>query len=296
MANITVTTTDAWIPEIWSKNTLSAVEFATSAAGRVNREYEGEIKSQGDTVKIPHVNNYTANDKSASTDVTFEAITHGTTSLTINKYKYAAFKVERIAEKQALPGFVEKQTKKLGYAIARQRDVDILALFTGFSQTVGTLGVEMVDADYFSAWQKLAEAGALVEDSMNSDCSIYLSPAAYVAALKTDRFVNRDYAGEESASALRRANVGTILGVPVYMSNLLNAPSAGQHACAMFHKDALALAMQMDVTVDKDFIIEGLADAVVASVIYGVGELARPVETAGSASTTDAFGVYLKTV
>lgn len=296
MANITVTTAAEFIPEEWAKSTLDAVEFGTSAAGRVNRDFEGEIRNQGDTVKIPHVNNYTANDKSASTDVTFEAITHGTTTLTINKHKYAAFKVEKIAEKQALPGFVEKQTRKLGYALARQRDVDILALFTGFSQTVGTLGVELVDSDYFSAWQKLAEAGALQEDSMNSDVSIYLSPAAYVAALKTDRFVNRDYAGEEGASALRRANVGTILGSEVFMSNLLNAPGAGQHACAMFHKDALTLAMQMDVMVEKDFIIEGLADAVVAHCIYGVGELARPVETAGSASTTDNFGVYLRTV
>ena len=296
MANITLTTADAFIPEEWSKSTLDAVEHGTNLAGRVNREFEGLIKNQGDTVRIPHVNNYDAHDKSASTDVTFYAITHGSTTITINKHKYAAFKVEKIAERQALPGFVEKQTKKLGYALARQRDVDLANLFQGFSQTVGTLGVELVDTDYFTAWQKLAEAGALQEDSVNSEISTFLSAAAYVAALKTDRFVNRDYAGEESAAALRRANIGTILGSPVYMSNLLRVPSAGQHDCAMFHKDAMALCMQQDVMIEKDMIIESLADAVVAHVIYGVAELVRPVETPESASTTDNFAVWLKTV
>lgn len=296
--NITSTTADVFIPEIWSKSTLDAVEFATMAAKLVNREFEGEIKSMGDTVHIPHVSNYTAQSKSSgiSNVVQFESMTHSQTNITIDTHKYAAVEVEKFAQKQALPGFMEKQTKKLGYALARAMDVSVTALVQNLSVTVGTLGVELTDDNYNSAWQKLAEAGAIEEDAVNADVSLLLSPAAYAAALRTERFINRDYAGESGADALRRANVGTVYGSRVFMSNLLRAPSAGQHDNAWFHKDVFALACQQMPETLQDTIIEQIADAVVVHTIYGVAELARPVETAGSVTTTDNFGVYLKSV
>jgi hypothetical protein len=298
-ANITSTTAANFIPEVWAGNTLDAVEFATMWAKLVNREYEGEIKAYGDTVHIPHVSNYTALTKSSgiANTIDFESMTHSKTDITIDTHKYAAFQVEKFAQKQALPGFVEKQTKKLGYALARAMDVSVAALPQNFADSiVGTYGVELTDTDYNSAWQKLAEAGVVEENSENGDVVIVLSPAAYAAALRTDRLVNRDYAGEDGANALRRAKMGAIYGSNVYMSNLCRAPSAGQHDNAWFHRNAMALACQAMPEVERDKIIEQLAEAVVVHTIYGVAELARPVETAGSVSTTDNFGVLLKSV
>lgn len=297
--NITLTTAANFIPELWAANTLDAVEFATMWCKLVNRDYDGEIKAYGDTVHIPHVSNYTAQTKSAgiASVVQFESMTHSKTDIAIDTHKYAAFEVEKFAAKQALPGFVEKQTKKLGYALARAMDVSVAALVQNFGDSiVGTLGVELTDNDYNSAWQKLAEAGVVEENATNSDVVIVLSAAAYAAALRTDRLVNRDYAGDAGADALRRAKIGMILGSDVHMSNLCRAPSAGQHDCSWFHKDAMTICTQQMPEVERQFIIEQLADAVVVHTIYGVAELSRPVETAGSVTTTDNFGVYLKTV
>jgi hypothetical protein len=297
---LTATTAANFIPELWAANTLDAVEFATMWAKLVNREYEGEIKSYGDTVHIPHVSNYTAQSKSAATtvgtnQVQFESMSHNKTDISIDTWKYAAFQVEKFAARQALPGFVEKQTKKLGYAIARAMDVSVAALPQSFADSiVGTYGVELTDNDFNSAWQKLAEAGVVEENATNSDVVIVLSAAAYAAALRTDRLINRDYAGDEGANALRRAKLGMILGSDVHMSNLTRSPSAGQHDNAWFHKDAMCLATQLMPEVEKQFIIENLADAVVVHTIYGVAELDRPVETAGSVTVTDNFGVLMK--
>lgn len=299
---ITATTAANFIPEVWAGNTLDAVEFATMWAKLVCREYEGDIKSYGDTVHIPHISNYTAQTKSAATTagtglVEFESMTHGKTDISIDTHKYAAFQVEKFAQKQALPGFMEKQTKKLGYALARAIDVSVAALPQNFSASiVGTYGVELTDTDYNSAWLKLAEAGVVEENSENGDVVIVLSAAAYAAALRTDRLVNRDYAGEEGANALRRAKMGSIYGSNVYMSNLTRSPSAGQHDSAWFHKNAMCLASQQMPEVERDKIIEQLAEAVVVHTIYGVAELTRPVETAGSVSTTDNWGCLLKSV
>lgn len=295
MANITATTLANFVPEIWSKDTLDAVEFGTMIARRVCREYEGEIKEKGDTVHIQHVNNYSAATKSSGVGnpVAFEAMTHGQTNLVIDQHRYAAFQAEKFAERQAMPGYREKQTRKLGYALARDLDVAMSAMFAGFSQSQGTLGVELTDNDYLAAWTQLATAGAIVEASMDEDTSIFLSPAGYAAALKLDKFVNRDYNANDGA--VKRAHVGQIYGAETFMSNLLTTNGAGKD-CAFMHRDALALAVQQAPVIESDFIIEQLATAVVAHQIYGKVELVRPVETPGSVSTTDNFGVWLKSV
>jgi hypothetical protein len=104
---------------------------------------------------------------------------------------------------------------------------------------VGSYGTELTDNDYLSAWQKLATAGAITEGAVNPDVACLLSVESYAAALRTERFINRDYNGDAGTDALKRAKVGTIYGSDAVMSNLLNVPSASQHACGFFHKERL---------------------------------------------------------
>lgn len=294
--NSTVTTTANWIPELWSNNTQESVEFAAVIAKRVNSEYEGEIKAFGDTVNIQTVSNYTANTKSAATDVTFETHTTPQVVLVIDKHQYAAFRVEKIAEKQAMPGWREKNTKKLGYSLARAREVALSGLFDAFADngTIGTLGIELTDSDYLTAWQKLAEAGALDMGDSGDDVSVFLSPAAVAAALKIDKFTSREFGADEGA--IKQATIGMLYGGRVFMSNLLESDATGQHDCAFMHRDALTIAVQSKPNVASDFIIEAISDAVVADQIYGVKELSRPGESAANVTLTDNFGVYLASV
>lgn len=294
--NSTVTTVANWVPELWSNDAQEAVEFAQVIGKRVNNDYEGEIKNFGDTVNIQTVSNYTANTKSAATDVTFETHTTPQVILVINAHQYAAFRVEKIAEKQAMPGWRERNTKKLGYALARAGEVALSALFDGFTDngTIGTLGTELTDSDYLTAWTKLAEAGALDMGESGDDISVFLSPAAVAAALKIDKFTNKDFGADDGA--IKQAAIGMLYGGRVFMSNLLEADAAGQHDCAFMHRDALTYATQSKPTVQTDFIIAALSDAVVADRIYGVKELSRPGESAANVTLSDAFGVYMASV
>ena len=45
---------DSFVPEVWSKSLLSSLKksLVIAAPGVVNRDYEGEINDQGDTVRI----------------------------------------------------------------------------------------------------------------------------------------------------------------------------------------------------------------------------------------------------
>ena len=216
--------------------------------------------------------------------------------LSIATYEYAAVKVERMAQKQAMPGYIEAQQKKLGYALARAQDISLSARFDAFADnsTQGTLGVPLTDNNYLTAWQKLAEAGAIDEAEMDDDISIFLSPAAYAEGLKLDKFVNQDYAARKDA--VSHASLPFIYGGRVYMTNLLESDATGQHDCAMIHRDAIAMAVQIEPTVDSDWTIESIATSIVAHVLYGSLELTWPQETAASVTMTDNRGVYLATV
>lgn len=299
MANTNVTNLANWIPQWWSSKAQMATEFAAVITPRVNHDYEGQVKGYGDRVIINTVPNYAASDKSADTDVTFTAQTPNKVTLTVNKHKYSAVRIEKFAEKQALPGFKAATVKKLSYPLARVKDTDLSALFDGFSDngTIGTLGTELTENDYFTAWTKLAEAG-VVEDNETSDAvSIFLSPAALAAMMKLDRFASRDF--NPNANAMERCWVGNYaLGGRIMMTNLLESDATGQHDCAFMHRDALAFAEQMSVEVESDFIIEALSTAIVAHTSYGVVELTRPQEGGGSAvvTLTDSRGCYLATV
>lgn len=296
VGNVTNITAANFIPEFWSLKTQDAVEHSTVIKPRVCKDYEGEIKQMGDTVNITSMSNYTAAAKEANTVINMETLTHPTQQLLIDTCLYAAVRLEDWAEKQAMPSYREKVTGKLGYALARRMDVDLAGLFDGFSTngTIGTLGVELSESDYLSAWTKLHEAGAIQESRINADCSVFLSPAAYAAALKMDKFMSEDYGADPNS--VSQAKIKTIFGIPVYVSNLLESDAAAQHDCAMIHRDALAIAVQVAPHVETDRMIDHLADVIVAWDLYGVKELTRPGEGAANVTLTDNFGVYLATV
>lgn len=301
-ASMTTTTHANFIPEVWSAGALRAVEFAGVVQKRVTRDYEGEIKKGGDTVHVGRISNLQTQTKLSgiSNTINFEAITEGVQDLSIATHEYAAFLIENVLEVQSNQDLRAKYEKKIGYALSRGREITLTAAFQNFSQIVGTLGLELATEDYLAAWQKMAESGLLedmsdgIDASMGDDFSLFLSPAAYAAALKVDVFTNELYNG--AANAIQKAQIGRIYGATVFLSNLLRAPAAGQHEGALVHRGALALAVQKVVPVRSDFLIRNLGDGVVGWNLYGSAELNYPPETPGGGTAVDNRAVLLRTV
>lgn len=59
----------SFIPAIWSARLLAHLDNAHVATRFVNRDYEGEIKNAGDTVKINQVGAVTIKDYTKNTDI-----------------------------------------------------------------------------------------------------------------------------------------------------------------------------------------------------------------------------------
>jgi N4-gp56 family major capsid protein len=160
--------------------------------------------------------------------------------------------------------------KLFGEAIAKKIDTDLTALFDGFSTAVGAADAALTVAKVFEAVSKLKQAAV-----PSNDMSLVLHPAiAYdLKANMTNTFANpnpTDLANE----ALRTGYVGQLAGVSVYeTSNMANTGTTGDYKGGLFHKDALGIAMLQDLKIEtqRDASIRGTE--IVATAVYGVGEL-----------------------
>ena len=85
------------------------------------------------------------------------------------------------------------------------------------------------------------------------------------------------YAGLDtdiSNEALRSGFIGTLFGVPVFeTANMADTGTAGDYKGAMFHRDALGLAMMQDLKIEVQRDASLRADEIVATAVYGVAEL-----------------------
>ena len=161
-----------------------------------------------------------------------------------------------------------------GEAIAKKIDKDLTALFGGFSTTVGSASTAMSASLIFQAVAKLRSAG-VSGDNLNA--VIHPQVAFDLKSGLTNTFANPNAGvGNE---ILRSSLVGRIAGVNIFeTSNMTDSSSndpgtTGDYKGAVFNPDALGLAMMQDLKIETQRDASLRADEIVATAVYGVGEL-----------------------
>ena len=161
-----------------------------------------------------------------------------------------------------------------GESIAKKIDTDLTALFGGFSNTVGSATTVMSAGLIFNAVAKLRATGV---PSDNLACILHPNIAFDLKSGLSNTFANPNAGvGNE---ALRTGFAGQIAGVSVYeTSNMAdssgnNPGTTGDYKGAVFHSDALGLAMMQDLKIETQRDASLRADEIVATAVYGVGEL-----------------------
>lgn len=261
---IDVTTADVFLGEIWAKEATIAREANLVFGKCVDRKLEPQIK-KGQIIHLGNISNLAAQSKSANTAVSYETVTETEVNLTIDQHYYAAFAVEDIIKIQSMQDLRMRYSPKLGYALALQEDDSLAALVDAFSQTVGTLATELTDDNVIRADQYLNDANAPPDERF-----IVVSPAQKAGFLKLDKFVHRDYGREE---AVTKGKLGGIYGYDVLVSTNVDGTNAAGHDNAMFHREAIAAATQIEPKVVSDYDIDYLCDKVVAQQLWGVIEV-----------------------
>ena len=100
-----------FIPTIWSARLLAHLDKAHVYAALVNRDYEGEIKNYGDTVKINQIGDVTIKDYTKGKDIDDpEELSGDQNTLTIDQAKYFNFSIDDVDAAQVNPKLMDAAT------------------------------------------------------------------------------------------------------------------------------------------------------------------------------------------
>ena len=290
--NMTTTTAEKHIGEVWPGAVIRAEEFSLVIAPRVWRKWK--FMGHGDVYHFPRIPNIEAQTKTGGSDWTAYTYTDTEQTLTINVHQVAGFLIEDIVKVLASTDLEQEMRNKIGYSLGRAVDVNLATLPQSFSQNVGILGTELTYDNFVRAWQYLMDAGVMPGDD---DVSVFLSPAAYAGLLKVDTFINAQYRSDANKGrAVEKAQIGTVLNSPVFISNLTRAPAASQSESFMIDRRAVALMMAQAPKMVQEYKALSLGNIVGAHQIYGYTEVNRYAETPGNVTATDTWAVLLKTI
>ena len=231
------------------------------------------VTGGGKSVEVPIYSAVSAAAVSEASDLSNTAI--DPTSVTITCSENGIMTTLTDLGRNAAPRNVAADIGRLfGEAIAKKIDTALTALFGGFSTTVGSASTVMSASLIFQAVAKLRAAGVPGE---NLSAVIHPQVAFDLKSGLTNTFANPNPGvGNE---ALRSGLVGQIAGVNIFeTSNIAdssgnNPGTTGDYKGAVFHSDALGLAMMQDLKIETQRDASLRADEIVATAVYGVGEL-----------------------
>lgn len=265
--NIGTTASDAFAPDVWSKEVLMFTKSNLVLLPLI-KHYDADVKSSGQTLEIPNVSTISANLKAQNTVVTLNYNTETKTTITLNKHYESSFLVEDIAKVQALSDLRSDYTQAAAYAIAEKIDSDLATNMTSTwktaSQAYGAYGTALSDALILAVNRYLSENKA-----PRTDRALVVHPKGEAELLAIDKFVRYDALG--TGEAIKNGKLGTIYGNEVFMSqNLVYLDTAtDEYNHLLFHKEAWAIAMQMEPRTQASYKQEYLGWLVTVDVLYG---------------------------
>jgi hypothetical protein len=286
MANITSTEAATAIATIIAAQALGHLKANTVLAMLVARDWDNEVATHGQVVKIQQRGALSVNDKSANTVVTLQTPSTTAYTVTLNKHKEVSFLLEDFARVLARPdligGYMEDGVKVL----AEEIDEDLAALYSGFSQTINaTTG--LVEATFREGRRLLNAAKAPLSNRF-----AVLHEDAEKEFLGIEKVGNKDYERISSLPDLKSAYGGVFYGFDVFMDQKI-AVATAQCKNLFFHRNAMVLATRplpndggqggvIQTTMSEDGIglrvtmsynPDHLGWQVTIDVLYGVAEL-----------------------
>jgi hypothetical protein len=132
-----------FIPQLWGDTLLAALRADLVFGNLINRDYEGEIKSMGDTVRINGIGDITVSSYVKDTDIASpQALTDAQTVLTISQAKYFNFAIDDVDAAQQHPKVMQEAMSYAAYKIALGIDQYLAGFYTeaSASNLVGSSG------------------------------------------------------------------------------------------------------------------------------------------------------------
>ena len=211
-----------FIPELWAARLMYALDKSHVAANLVNRDYEGQIRQQGDTVHINSIGAVTVNDYTRNTDIEDpEVLTTTDQTLEINQSKYFNFQIDDVDAAQAAGDMMDTAMSRAAYALNDTSDAFLLGVIAAGADSgniIGSSTAETLTSD--NVYEKIVSLRTMLDKQNvpNNGRYIVVPPEVYALLLMDDRFVKASDGGTANATLLN-GEVGKVAGFTVYMSN-----------------------------------------------------------------------------
>ena len=258
---VTPTTAAKLIAEKWTKKIeqpfFKALYFKDLVTNR------DELASGGNKLNIPFMSTYNARDKVAGTPVVYDAAVETEIELTINKHKYLAFAIEDITKVQSSYNLQELYRGAQKEALARAIDTDLASLHASAGTNVAA-GATADDADILAVVLALDLANVPPTERYG------IVSAKLMGDLRAvNKYVAYDQTGKTGLAASGGANVPSVYGMELYMSNNIVDDATNTHSL-FFHKSAISLALQLKPTYKMEDSVDVIGVKSVLHTIYGL--------------------------
>ena len=267
--------TQYFIPEIWGDLIYKYFEEKLVFKNTIE-DYSSLVQGSGKIIHIPEIAKMTASSLTDGAQVSYVAPAETETQLTINKNYYSAKLFTDVLLVQSNFDLISSYAKAMGYALAKQIDSDIASELITVNQGATLTTDDQITASEFET--AIANLGENDIDYTSGDVFFVVNPTLYAdmvnpAGTFGASFVRSDISGFNSGDSPALTGVmGTLMGMPVLMSNSLSAGGTNVSG-VIYHLSACAIAVQRDIDVKQQFDIDVLGTKVVAHTLYGVKKL-----------------------
>ena len=271
-----------FIPQVWSGKLLAALDKALvyGQAGIVNRDYEGEIKQAGDTVKINSIGDVTIKSYTRNSDIDApQELTDAQQMLAITQEKYFNFAIDDVDRAQTKPDVMGESMRRSAYGLRDAADQFIAAKYTEVpsANMVGTDGspkTPTANTAGTAAYEYLVDLGVILDNNnVPSEGRFCIVPPWFHGLMqKDDRFVK--YGQPPQDAVLTNGFIGRAAGFDIAKSNNVPNTSNTLYKIIAGHPMAFSYAEQI-VKVEAFRPERRFSDAVKGLHVYG-GKLVRP--------------------
>ncbi len=258
----------AFIPELWSQKLNNMLEKNCVMLQCVNRNWEGEIKNQGDTVKI-----ITPAEVSVSTltddTISYSSLTPTSMDLKIDQKKFFAFKIDDVSAVQSNTDIMEAHLTNAKKAIEEVQDSYLLGLHTDVP-TANIVGSEdsPITLSKTTIYENFVNLALALKnsDAVHSGVRpwVVINPTIESYLLQSSEFISAYNVADET---LREGSIGRIAGMDVLVSTNLTDVNSKYYVLAGTN-EAITFASQLskiESLRDKD----SFSDLVRGLYLYG---------------------------
>lgn len=215
---------DNFTPEIWSAQLLvnlkNSLVFGSDAV--VNRDYEGEIRAFGDTVRINSIGGVTVEDYTKDTDFTSarQVLSSSQMALVIDQAKKFDFEIDDIDMAQNNPKVMGAAMREAAFALGNTTDSFLSGLIVAnFVLGAGAAGNYLGDVTRATTYEGLVDLARKLDENNAPPEGRWavVSPLVYAGLLKDARFVS--FGTQANRATIVNRVVGTIAGFNILVSN-----------------------------------------------------------------------------